>query len=131
MIYTAYSFVALSRLRHGKRAPHEEENDARPLSDALRLTGSARISGIGPMVPWYVRLFRRMLGRPAARVVNDRFEFELAFKVNPLDRNAGFLDLRSQLGLMQDVKRAVIEVFVIQDEERATRIDPAEKLPEN
>ena len=114
MTYTAYSFVALSRLRQAKPGL-PPEHAAAPSSDALKLTGSARISGIGLRTPWYIRLFQRRRAAP----LNDRFEFELVLNLNPkpsTDAGAEPLDLRPQLGLTPDVKSAVIEVFVVPDQ---------------
>lgn len=69
MNYTVYSFGAVSRLRQGAKqvepGPSEGEvRDAAQLRDPQKLTGLARITGIGEMTPWYSRLFRRLLGGP-------------------------------------------------------------------
>jgi hypothetical protein len=118
MNYSAYSFVALSRLRQSKPGPQQKEDAAVPLSNTVKLAGSARISGISSRAPWYVRLFHRLLRRPMP--ARDRFEFELILKLDQkhsTDANTGLFDLRSQLGLAPDVKSAVIEVFIVPDAE--------------
>jgi hypothetical protein len=106
MTYSAYSFVALSRARHGKAVLPQKEKDPAPSSDALKLTGSARIRGFGSMAPWYVRAFQRMLGRSTAPGI----KFELVL-------NVGVSDMRSQLGILAEVKSAVIEIAVVPDAE--------------
>ncbi len=138
MTYSIYSFVALSPLRHDARPektdpPGQQKPDAGQSTDALRLKGSARISGIPRTCPWYVRLFPRLLGSRSALAVQDRFEFELVFKANPQDSsdgNPGLADLRKHLGLAPDVESAIIEVFVRPDRAFAPRIDQVEKPSE-
>jgi hypothetical protein len=118
MNYVAYSFVALSRLRNAEHGHPQGQERIAPSTDALKLTGSARVSRVGLIEPWYVRVFERMLDCATALVVKDRFEFELAFSINekhPTGANFGLPNLRAQLGLGPEAKGTVIlaEVFVI------------------
>jgi hypothetical protein len=119
MNYTVYSFVALSRMSpqagQSDPKPQQQRTEPVPVPGALRLTGSARISGPAAAAPWYRRLFRRFRIGPDMLGPDDRVEFELVLNLDPKQVAEGSLspDLRSQLGLAPDMKRAVIEVFVL------------------
>ena len=118
MNYTVYSFVALSRMspQAGQPNPKPQQQPTEPVPGALRLTGTARISGPAVAAPWYRRLFRRLLIGPEMLGPDDRVEFELVLNPDPKQLAEGSLspDLRSQLGLAPDTKRAVIEIFVLE-----------------
>lgn len=133
MNYTIYSFKALSRLRQRSDpgqpgSPEENLADAAPQDSShaseLTLKGSARIPGIAPMTPWYIRLAGWLLGRPAPRA-NDRFEFELIFHVAAKQTIEGGLPELTQLGLDSEGSSAV--VVLVQSAEQGSRADPIEK----
>jgi hypothetical protein len=139
MHYTVHSFVALSRLRPGagqtSLEPAEERApDALQTEGALRFTGSARVAGVDDTAPWWLRSLRRLIGRADVPPRKDRFEFDLVVKMDPDDSKglqSGLVDLRKQLGLGPDVKSAVIEIFVRQDAEHASKVDHVVDLSGN
>jgi hypothetical protein len=129
MNYTVYSFVALSRMSpqagQPNPKPQQQRTEPVPAPGSLRLIGTARISGTAVTAPWYRRLFRRLRIGPEMLGPEDRVEFELVLNPDPKQVAEGSLspDLRSQLGLAPNMKRAVIEVFVLE----GPREDDAQK----
>ena len=120
MNYSVYSFVALSRTSpqagQPDPKPQQQRTEPVPVPGALRFAGTARISGTAAAAPWYRRLFRRLRISSEMLGLGDRVEFELVLNPDPkqVAEGSSSPDLRSQLGLAPDMKRAVIEIFVVE-----------------